>query len=76
MPERRPYELTEEQDAALVRAMTVPPTILVPGREAEWQQPAADAAWQKIADEQGFDWTTVEPIDPDDRRHFTAVPRV
>lgn len=76
MPERRTYELTPEQDAVLVRAMTVPPAIMVPGREADWQQPAADAAWQWIADELGFDWTTVQPIDPDDRRHFTAVPRI
>lgn len=76
MPDRRTYYLNDEQDAALVRAMTEAPMILVPGRENEWQQPAADAVWQRIADDLGFDWTTVQPLDPDDRRRFTAVPRI
>lgn len=75
-PERKEYHLNDEQDAALVRAMTAPPMILVPGREDEWQQPAADRVWQKIADDLGFDWTTVQAVDPNDRRRFTAVPRI
>lgn len=74
-PPRREYELTPEQDAMLERAIYHPP-LLIPGQERESRQAAADAAWQKIADEQGFDWQTVEPIDPNDRRHFTAVPRI
>ncbi len=75
MPERRAYELTPDQDALLEHARTHPP-ILIPGQEDRSRQQALDAAWQRIADDHGFDWTTVQPIDPLDRRHFTAVPRI
>lgn len=73
--ERRTYELSAEQEALLEAAILHPP-LLVPGHEKESAQASADQAWQKIADELGFDWTTVAPLDPGSRRLFTAVPRI
>ena len=37
-------------------------------------QHRANAVWGAIARELGFDMHTVQPIDEDDRRRFTAVP--
>lgn len=73
--ERQTYELSLEQEAFLQRAIEHPP-IAIPGKPVESAQSAADAAWQRLADDLGFDWTTVEPLDPEDRRRFTAVPRI
>lgn len=75
MPERQVYELSQDQEAFLQRAIEHPP-IMIPGDPQKSAQASADAAWQRIADDLGFDWTTVEPIDTLDRRRFTAVPRI
>jgi hypothetical protein len=74
-PERRFYELTDEQEAHLASALEHPP-IMIPGDLTESVKASGRAAWQRIADDMGFDWTTVVPIDPADRRRFTAVPRI
>jgi hypothetical protein len=73
-PERREYEMSEERHKRLLDACRPVPYIVVGGVPPTSPQENANAAWRSLADELGFDWTTVKPVPGKSSAFFTAVP--
>lgn len=69
--------MTQEQYDNLLEACK--PTIMIGNAEVGTFGPSpqenANRAWQALADEMGFHWSTAQPIEGKDAKHFTAVPK-
>lgn len=74
MSERKNYEMTGEQLAALMDASKPTPAMYLSGGESMMGTPQENAnrAWQRLGDEMGFVWDSVRPNGSNVRR-FTAV---
>lgn len=70
MPRKR-YEMTQAQLDAIYAACKPVPYIIVGGHPPPSPQERANAAWQRLGDELGFDGMTVQPTGEGDR-FFTA----
>lgn len=75
MSARSEFELTEEQLAVLLDASKPTMAILIGGVSPPTPQQNANAAWRRLADEMGFDWSTVQAVAGKGDRFFTAVSR-
>lgn len=73
MRERKEYELTDEQHARLLDACKPVPYFVIGGSTPSSPQENANRAWQRFADELGFDWMTVLPVHGKSDRFFTAM---
>jgi len=69
---RTNYEMTEEQEQALLNACKPTPVMKIMGGSS--QQENANNAWKAIGVKMGFDYMTVRPINGKGARYFTAVP--
>lgn len=74
MTARQEYELTDEQLEALLEACRPVPYMVIGGIPPRSPQENANAAWQALGTEMGFDWSTVEPVPGKTENFFTAVP--
>lgn len=72
---RREYELTDEQFRRIYDASKPTPVMYLSGGVPMFrsQQENANDAWQRLADELGFDWESVRPSKKGER-FFTAEP--
>ena len=63
MPERKTFTLTDEQLRFLLDACKPTPAMWASGGRPLFDSPQENAnrAWQKLADEMGFVWDTVQP---------------
>lgn len=75
MKQRIQYELTEEQMTALLDAIQPVAYIVIGGTPPPSLQDRANAAWQKLGDELGFEWETVLPVPGLNQRVISAVPK-
>lgn len=71
MSEKRIYELTDDEYAAILEASRPVPYIVFGGVEPISPQQRANTAWQALGNARGFDWRTVTA--GPDARHFYAV---
>lgn len=71
---RRDYEMTEEQLQKLLDAMKPVPYMVIGGTVPRSQQDNANAAWEALGDEMGFDGMSVRPNGKGDR-FFSAIPK-
>ena len=67
------FELTAEQLEGLLDACKPVPYIVIGGVEPRSPQEKANAVWQQLGRELGFDWTTVQPVPGKEPRFFTAL---
>lgn len=67
------YQLTSDQVDRLAAASLPTPAVTIGGAVMPTAQDRANAEWQAIGAEVGFDWATVTDLDPFTHR-FTAVP--
>lgn len=72
MTDRREFEMSEEQLARLLEASKPVPYLVIGGVPPASPQQNANAAWQALGRELGFDWTTVRPLSGRGQRAFTA----
>ena len=75
MNERQTYTMTDEQLAKIMEASRPVPYLVFGGREPSSPQENANRAWETLGNEMGFIWDTVEPIDPNNAKTFTAIPK-
>ena len=71
---RREYEMTEDQLKRLLEACRPVPYMIFGGREPRSPQENANAAWQELGREMGFDGMSVQPVPGKGQRFFTALP--
>ena len=71
---RTEYEMSEEQLKRLKDACKPTPCMMIGGVMPRTQQENANAAWQQLGEEMGFDYMMVRPVEVKNPRHFTAVP--
>ena len=74
MAERREYEMTEDDLAALINASKPVPYIVVGGVEPMSPQENANRAWAELGRRMGFKSMTVRPVESKGQRFFTAEP--
>lgn len=72
--ERREFELSQEQLDKLLKASEPVPYVIIGGVEPPHPQQNANAAWQELAAEMGFQWETVEPVEGKDQKFISAIP--
>jgi len=70
---RREYEMTETDYAAILEASKPVPYMVFGGMGPTSPQERANAAWRALGERMGFDGMSVEPSDKGPR-FFTAVP--
>ena len=70
------FEMTEEQYEKLLEASKPTPLMYLSGGRPMSPSPQENAnrAWRKLGKELGFDWRTVEPVEGESDRVFTAEP--
>lgn len=73
---RREYEMTDAQREALMAAAKPVPAMFLSGGAPMFDSPQENAnrAWQKLAEELGFRWDSVQPVAGKGDRFFTAEP--
>lgn len=71
--DRKEFEMTEADLAALVRAMKPVPYMIIGGMAPRSQQENANEAWTRLGAKMGFEPMTVRPSIKGDR-FFSAVP--
>lgn len=71
---RREYEMTQEQEAALLDSMRPTPAIALQCGMSPGVQLSANEAWCRLGKIMGFDGMTVEPARFKSQRFFTAEP--
>lgn len=71
---RKEFTMTEDQLSELLQASRPTPIMYLSGGipMGPSQQENANQAWQKLGEELGFVWDTVEPVSEKDQRVFTA----
>lgn len=74
MAERRRYEMTEADLAALIEASRPVPYLVVGGMEPPSRQDNANRVWRALGTRMRFDYLTVQPVAGEGQRVFTAVP--
>lgn len=75
MSERKEFEMTEAQEAALLASCQPEPYIVMGGIPPRSVQERANDAWRALGDELGFQHMTVKPVAGKGQRFFTAMPR-
>lgn len=68
------FEMTKEQHERLLDACKPVPYLVFGGHVPRSPQENANAAWQRLGDELGFDWMTVEPVPGEPSSVFRATP--
>jgi hypothetical protein len=71
--ERREYEMSEAQLAAILEACKPVTYMVFAGMPPASPQENANRAWQALGAELGFDHMTVRPVAGKSQRFFTAV---
>ena len=71
---RTNYEMTEDDLAAILRACKPTPVMMIGGTTSRSPQENANAAWSRLGEKMGFDYTTVQPAQGKGDRFFTAIP--
>jgi len=71
---RTNYEMSEAQLKRILEACRPVPVMMIGSCEGPSQQENANAAWQRLGEEMGFDHMTVEPRSGMGNRFFTAIP--
>lgn len=74
MMPRTDYEMSEAQLAKLLDACKPVPVMMIGGSTGPSTQQRANAAWEALGREMGFDHMTVRPAAGRGQRFFTAVP--
>lgn len=69
---RREYEMTEQQLIALLDACKPVPYMVIGGYAPSSQQERANASWEILGRQLGFDHMTVKPVPGKSQRFFTA----
>jgi hypothetical protein len=69
---RKEFEMTEEQLEKLLKACAPVPYLVIGGVVPRSPQENANAAWQELAREMGFQWDSVQPVPGKPPRFFTA----
>lgn len=69
------YTMTQAQLEKILNACKPPPYIVVAGMAPRSPQERANAAWERLGGELGFDHMTVRPIPGQPQTVFTAVSR-
>ena len=72
---RREYEMTEEQMNRLLEASKPVIYMIIGGMPPSSPQENANAAWNDLGRELGFDYMTVQPVPGKSNRFFTAESR-
>ena len=73
MSERKEFEMTQEQLDKLLKACQPVPAIMLQCGMPPSPQQTANAAWNALGRELGFDGMTVEPVAGKGSRVFTAI---
>ncbi len=68
------FEMTKEQHEALLDACQSVPMIMLQCGPTPSPQERANAAWQSLGDEMGFDHMTVRPVSGQPETVFEARP--
>lgn len=73
---RTNYEMTQAQLDAILDACKPTPVMFLSGGTPMGGSPQenANAAWERLGKEMGFDHMTVQPVSSKGNRFFTAVP--
>ena len=71
---RKEFELSPEQLDRVLQASRPVPYIVCGGKPPPSPQENANAVWQSIGRELGFEWMTVKPVEGKNHRFFTALP--
>jgi predicted TIM-barrel fold metal-dependent hydrolase len=74
MSNRKRYEMTEEDFNQLLEACRPVPYMVFGGRPPRSPQENANDAWARLGKKMGFDGMTVEAIQGESERCFTAIP--
>lgn len=74
MSDRKEYEMTDAQLAAILDACRPVPYMVIGGIEPRSPQENANNAWARLGSELGFDSMTVKPSTKGNR-FFTAIPK-
>ena len=69
---RKEFEMTQEQLNELMKACKAVPYMIIGGVEPRSPQENANAAWAKLGNELGFNYTTVNPVTGRGPTFFTA----
>ena len=69
---RREYELTKEQHEAIISASQPVPYLVMGGIPPRSPQENANAAWERLGRELGFDHMSVRPLLDKGEAFFTA----
>lgn len=69
---RKEYEMTEVQLKSLLAACQPIPLIMLQCGMPPTPQETANAAWERLGNEMGFQYMTVEPCEGKGNRFFTA----
>lgn len=77
MIERREYQLSDPQRERLIAASLPQPVMFLSGGTPIYQSQheRANAAWQEVAEEHGFQWDTAERIPGKSDLFFSAIPK-
>lgn len=73
---RKKYEMTKERLEQMISGMQPSPVIAMHCGMPPSVQEKANAEWEKLGEEMGFDYMTVEPIPGKGGLHFTAIPKI
>jgi len=65
--------MTKERHTELLEACKPVPYMVIGGIEPRSQQENANAAWQRLGIELGFDSSSVLPVQGKSSRYFTAI---
>lgn len=76
MPERREYEMTQEDLDKLLEACTPVPYIIVGGHPPPSTQERANAAWAELGIRMGFVGSSARPVRGKGDLFFSAEPLV
>lgn len=72
MAERRKFEMTEEDLAALLDASKPVPAMLIGSVPPPTPRENAHRAWERLGKKMGFAYMTVKPVSGKSQRFFTA----